>query len=128
MSNCIESVFTGWHSYPCARANGYGKDAAYCKQHAAKHPADDQQYATAWEARSSYVREIEYQSRTDKTITLAQGDRERIFGTYSRYFFDRDAAYGYVTERLRQRLESQEREIINTRSALADIEREWRIK
>lgn len=51
---CEETIWdrSSWNHYQCQRKPGYGKDGLYCKQHAKKHPADDQEtvtmYAVQW--------------------------------------------------------------------------------
>jgi hypothetical protein len=52
---CKEQVRDTWGSYDCARPAGYGEGAAYCKQHAKKHPSTDEvaagkvKYWAEWE-------------------------------------------------------------------------------
>jgi len=37
---CRHMIWRDWNYDRCSRSAGYGKDADYCKQHAAKHPAE----------------------------------------------------------------------------------------
>ena len=63
---------------PCTKPAGHGKDAAYCKIHAAKHPADDSQFVKMFRAYFfvPMVEEIDVQSFTDLTLVSKSGNRE----------------------------------------------------
>lgn len=37
---CAEAVGVGTEQHQCLRKRGFGKDGAYCKQHAKRHPED----------------------------------------------------------------------------------------
>lgn len=78
---CAESVWDrySWGNHQCSRGAGYGHDGRYCKQHAKKHPPDDQETMVMWAVRWSagnkpYLARCLVFDVTDKTLVVKSAD------------------------------------------------------
>ena len=75
---CKEQVWEAktWRSYDCARSAGYGEGAAYCKQHAKKHPSVDDvaagvvKYWAEWEFSMPGLARVTVIGETERTFTI----------------------------------------------------------
>lgn len=78
---CAESVWdrNSWSNYQCSRSAGYGKDGLYCKQHAKKHPPDDQETVVMWAVQWSISNKLHLArcrvfGVTDKALVVKSAD------------------------------------------------------
>lgn len=75
---CAEMVWDAqtWQSYNCQRPAGYGEGAAYCKQHARKHPSVDEvaagvvKYWAEWEFSMPGLAQVMVIGETERTFTI----------------------------------------------------------
>ena len=77
-ARCAEMMWdkTTWSSYNCQRPAGYGAGAAYCKQHAKRHPSVDKvaagmvKYWAEWEFSMPGLAQVTVIDETERTFTI----------------------------------------------------------
>lgn len=75
-------TYGSFHQYRCTRNAGYGEGGLYCKQHAKRYPADNQETVTMYTAKQEYssfdVAVCQVYDVTDKSLVVHSA--EAIFG------------------------------------------------
>ncbi len=127
---CNERVFGTWSYKDCENPAGHGKDGAYCKRHAKKHPADDAPTRTFWRAIPSRhdVEEVTATHWTATSLSITTPNTSggnghtyttKRVGKYETFFDTKEEAWQWLLERqsnvianLTKRLEEEKKQYV----------------
>ena len=130
--------YGSFNQYRCNRRSGHGKDGLYCKQHAKRYPADNQETVTMYAAKQEYssfdVAVCQVYDVTDKTLTIHSA--QAIFGYAPprghtmmppngqwRFFEKLSDALAWVMTRMGNKVVSLQSEIARIEQNLEPVER-----
>jgi len=130
--------YGSFHQHRCNRSAGYGKDGLYCKQHAKRYPAENQETVTMYAAKQEYgsfdVAVCQVYDVTDRTLAIHSA--QAIFGYAPqrghtmmppngqwRFFEKLSDALAWVVTRMGNKVVSLQSEIARIEQNLEPVER-----